>query len=344
MNTEITIFLATAEDAGQRVDKWLAGLSELSRNRLQALMAEGAVLLDDTEVRNPSQKVVEGAFYSVKVPPPRDPIPKAEDIPLKIVHEDEDLLIVDKPAGMTVHPAPGSETGTLVNALLHHARDSLSGIGGVARPGIVHRIDKDTSGLLVVAKNDKTHQHLSRQFAKHTVDRTYACFVRSQPRNRDGRLISRLARSPQNRKKQAVVKGTWGDMSTSEFGRHAITNYETITGYGQLPKAAVGIPLASKVYCRLETGRTHQIRVHLAHLGCPLLGDPLYGKQRAFKTTKNPQEIKLNQFLETFKRQALHAMNLGFIHPGSGEFMKFESELPEDLAELESRLVSLGSR
>lgn len=341
MENNLSTFQAQQEDNGERVDRWLATVSDLSRSRIQALMAEGEVLMNDEVFKNPAQKVLIGAVYSIRKPPPKDPNPKAEPIPLSIVHEDSDLIIVDKPAGMTVHPAPGSETGTLVNALLHHAKDTLSGIGGVARPGIVHRIDKDTSGLLVVAKNDKTHQHLSRQFAKHSVERLYVCFVRSHPAERSGRLESRLARSPKNRKKQSVVRGTWGNIEASETGRHAITNYELIKGYGQMPKSAVGTPLASKVHCRLETGRTHQIRVHLAHLGCALLGDPLYGKQKAFKTTKNPQEIALNAFMSGFNRQALHAKSLGFIHPGTNEFLRYESELPDDLAELESLLLSL---
>ncbi len=332
---------ATADDHGKRLDKWLANTTELSRSRIQTLMASGAVKILGYSIKNPSQKVLEGQTVSISVPPPLDPVPRAEDIPLDIFFEDDDLLIVNKPAGMTVHPAPGWPSGTLVNALIHHAKDSLSGIGGVARPGIVHRIDKDTSGLLVVAKNDKAHQHLSAQFAKHSVHREYICFVRGQPREKEGRVESRLARSPQNRKKQAVVKGTWGNIDASEHGRHAITNYKVTKGFGQKPKAALGTPLASMIECRLETGRTHQIRVHMAHLSCPLLGDPLYGKGRAFMTSKNPQEIHLNEFMSGFNRQALHARSLGFVHPISGEYLEFNSNLPADLLALQKCLLDL---
>ena len=211
------------------------------------------------------------------------------------------------------------------------------------RPGIVHRIDKDTSGLLVVAKTDKAHQYLSTQFAAHDVDRTYICFVRGFPKPKTGRIESRLARSPHDRKKQSVVRGTWGDMYASETGRHAVTNYNFIEGYGQLPKASVGTPQFSKVECRLETGRTHQIRVHMAHLGCPLVGDPLYGKHRAFNTAKNPGEITLRDALKDFKRQALHAKSLGFKHPATKETLFFESELPEDIQILENALLGLNA-
>lgn len=341
--TENILELKTSDDdAGLRLDKWLATATELSRSRIQTLLANGDILMDGVPITNTSQKVQAGQNFSVRIPPPRDAIPKPQNIPLDIYFEDDDLLVVNKPAGMTVHPAPGWPSDTLVNALLYHAKGTLSGIGGVARPGIVHRIDKDTSGLLVVAKNDKTHQHLSAQFAKHSVHRVYVCFVRGHPREKEGRIESRLARSPQNRKKQAVVKGTWGNMEASEHGRHAITNYVSVQGYGQKPKAAIGTPLVSSVECRLETGRTHQIRVHMAHLGCPLLGDPLYGKGRAFITSKNAQEIRLNTFLSQFKRQALHAKSLGFIHPSRREYIEFSCELPVDLKELETCLLDLG--
>ena len=341
MSQDLNIFLAEAADAGQRLDKWLASVCDLSRSRIQSLIHQGAVSCDGNITDNPSAKVIADKSYIIDIPPPEDPIPQAENIPLDIYFEDEHLIVVFKPAGMTVHPAPGSSNGTLVNALLYHAKDTLSGIGGVLRPGIVHRIDKDTSGLLVVAKNDKTHTHLSNQFAKHSVHRLYECYVRNQPKPKEGRLESRLARSPHNRQKQAVVRGTWGDITKSEHGRHAVTNYRFLEGFGVQPKAAVGTSLVSKVECRLETGRTHQIRVHMAHLGCPLLGDPLYGRQKAFQTSKNPSEIKLNEFLQTFKRQALHARSLGFIHPVHREYLEFSSELPNDLMTLQSLLEEL---
>ncbi len=332
---------ADYNDQGLRMDKWLAGNTELSRSRIKALIEKGDVNVNGIPVTDPATKVLHGMRYVIKVPPPAAATPEAQDIPLHIVYEDQHLIVVNKPAGMTVHPAPGAPDQTLVNALLFHAKDSLSGIGGVMRPGIVHRIDKNTSGLLVVAKNDKTHQHLSKQFAKHSVERTYHCFVRGGPNPREGRIESRLARSPNNRKKQAVVRGTWDNMEASETGRHAITNYRFLKGYGQMPKASLGTPQFSKIECKLETGRTHQIRVHMAHQGAPLIGDPLYGKQKAFKTSKSDGEIALQTFLSNFNRQALHAYSIGFIHPDSKEFMAFEAAFPEDLAALSDLLEEL---
>lgn len=341
MSQDLNTYMADETKAGQRLDKWLATVCDLSRSRIQALIHEGAVTREGTVVKSTSAKVIALQAYTIVIPPLRDPEPAAEDIPLQIVFEDEHLIVINKPAGMTVHPAPGSPEGTLVNALLHHAMDSLSGIGGVLRPGIVHRIDKDTSGLLVVAKHDKVHIHLSNQFAKHSVKRRYDCFVRGMPKHKEARLESRLARSPNNRKKQSVVKGTWGDSTTSEVGRHAVTNYRFVEGYGKMPKAAIGMPLAAKIECTLETGRTHQIRVHMAHMGCPLLGDPVYGRQKAFQTSKNSAEIQLYDFLKSFRRQALHAATLGFVHPITKEYHEFESELPPDLMTLQNLLQEL---
>lgn len=343
MENEEQFFRPEDGDIGKRVDKWLSEHSELSRTRIRALIETGSLRVDGQVMDNPSGKVIRDRDYIITIPPPVESIPKGEDIPLQIAFEDSDLIVVHKPAGMTVHPAPGAPSGTLVNALLYHAKDSLSGIGGVLRPGIVHRIDKDTSGLLVVAKNDKAHQFLSRQFAKHTVERTYICFVRSMPKPKEGRIESRIARSPSNRKKQSVVKNTWNDMEYSEIGRHAITNYKYINGYGIMPKASVGTPRFSKIQCKLETGRTHQIRVHLAHAGCPLIGDPLYGKHRGFKNTKDEGELAVQSFLKTFKRQALHAKSLGFVHPTSRELVSFDTELPPDIAQLETLLEQLNS-
>lgn len=326
---------------GDRLDKWLALETGLSRSRIQALIQQGHVSLAAQNVQNPAAKIKTDQSYSVIVPPPVDDTPQPENIPLEIAYEDDHLIVVNKPARMTVHPAPGSPSGTLVNALLHHCADSLSGIGGVLRPGIVHRIDKDTSGLLVVAKSDKAHHHLSRQFAKHSVERTYVSFVRGAPKPREGRIESRIARSPHDRKKQAVVKGTLGDMEASDHGRHAVTNYAQIKGYGQQPKASLGTPLISRVECRLETGRTHQIRVHMAHIGCPLLGDPLYGRQRAFKTANSEAETALRDAVSALGRQALHAQSLGFIHPVSKDMMRFSADLPSDMAALEAVLEAL---
>jgi len=332
---------ATIDEAGIRVDKWLASWTDLSRARLRVLIESGQVRANGDIIGSVTAKTRPDVEYAVFVPPPVDDTPKPENIPLDIVFEDDQLIVVNKAAGMTVHPAPGSRSATLVNALLHHCKDSLSGIGGVMRPGIVHRIDKDTSGLLVIAKTDIAHRFLSKQFAKHTVERVYICLTRSAPKPREGRIESRLARSEANRKKQAVVRGTLGQINASDHGRHAVTNYRFIKGYGQQPGAALGAPQISRIECRLETGRTHQIRVHLAHIGCPLLGDPLYGKQRAFLTTKNPGELAVREAMTNFKRQALHAASLGFKHPTTKEILSFVSPLPKDMEHLVSVLKKM---
>lgn len=334
--------IANEPDMGERLDKWLAGWAELSRARVLALIASGDVRAEGKIVTKPSIKIQPGIEYAIFIPPPVDDTPVAENIPLDILYEDKWVIVVNKPAGMTVHPAPGSRTGTLVHALLYHCKDTLSGIGGVMRPGIVHRIDKDTSGVMVVAKNDHAHRYLSKQFAKHTIERLYVCFARSGPKPREGTIESRLARSQHDRKKIAVVRGTVGDIYASEHGRHAVTHYKQVKGYGQQPHAALGSPQVSRIECRLETGRTHQIRVHLAHIGCPLLGDQLYGKQRAFLTTKNPNELAVRQALSTFKRQALHAARLGFIHPETKEEIIFNSDLPEDMKAIETTFIGLN--
>ena len=341
------------EDSTLRLDRWLANWTGLSRTRVKALMEEGALKVDGEVELRIRAKILEEAEYVLSVPPAESDHPDPEDIPLTIVYEDEHLLVVHKPAGMTVHPAVGNRTGTLVNALLYHCRtddgqSTLSGIGGVLRPGIVHRIDKDTSGLLVVAKSDRAHQGLSKQFAKHTVERTYICVVRSGPKPREGQIETRISRSKHDRKKMGVVKERsnadlfrYGELPESEAGKIAITNYKLLKGYGQQPNAAVGTPMASKVQCNLETGRTHQIRVHMGHIGCPLLGDPLYGKQRAFKGFKADPDARARSTLTDFKRQALHAKTLGFKHPISKEFMEFNSEMPDDMQRLETFLGGL---
>ena len=333
--------IAEADNSGQRMDKWLSSVTKLSRARMRNLIETEQVRADSEIITNPSAKVKSGVEYAVYIPPPVDDTPKPENIPLDIRFEDEHIIVLHKPQGMTVHPAPGSRTGTLVHALLYHCADSLSGIGGVMRPGIVHRLDKDTSGIMIVAKSDLAHRHLSKQFEKHTIHRRYICFARGAPKPRAGRIESRIARSQHDRKKMAVVRGTLGNIDASEHGRHAVTNYKLLKGYGQRPNAAVGTPLISKIECRLETGRTHQIRVHIANAGCPLLGDPLYGKQRAFKTAKSDAEIALQEALAGLKRQALHAAELGFIHPITKEEMLFKSEFPADLARLEAALDAL---
>ena len=314
------------ESAGARIDKVLADLMpEMSRARLQALIAEGRVSLDDVTLTDASGKARPGD-YRIEVPPPTAAEPAAEAIPLTVLYEDQHLIVVDKPPGMAVHPAPGSESGTLVNALLHHAGASLSGIGGVARPGIVHRIDKDTSGIVVVAKTDAAHHGLSALFAAHDIERTYIALTRGAPQSKFGGLAKgtiegAIARSTSDRKKMALVRSG---------GRHAVTHYVTERIFGPAEK-----PLAARVSCTLETGRTHQIRVHLASQGAPCLGDPTYGHG-----TPAPS-VRAAIAAAGLKRQALHAAVLGFRHPITGETMRFESPLPPDMAALERGLVNL---
>ncbi|TNE61936.1 MAG: RluA family pseudouridine synthase [Alphaproteobacteria bacterium] len=316
---EITI---TAPMAGERLDKILAdALPDLSRSRLKALIKDGEVSLsvagNPGTIKSPSQAVKPGECYTVNIPMPEEPDPQPEDIPLDVVFEDEHLIVVNKPAGMVVHPAPGSPTGTLVNALLHHCGDSLSGIGGVKRPGIVHRIDKETSGLLVMAKHDKAHNGLAVQFADHTIERRYSAVCKGHPVPPAGRIERDIARHPVDRKRMAV---------TDRGGKWAATHYVTEAHF-----QAGGAALASLIECRLETGRTHQVRVHMAHIGHPLVGDPVYGR-----SMKLPNSLQgpARAALQAFNRQALHARVLGFIHPISGETLKFESELPYDMAGL----------
>ena len=299
--------------AGWRLDRALAAtVTTLSRERLKALISAGAVTLDGVQRRDPALKVRGGEACAVAVPAPRPTHTQAQDIPLVILFEDAHLLIVDKPAGLVVHPAAGNLDGTLVNALLHHCAGRLSGIGGVARPGIVHRIDKDTSGLLVVAKTDPAHEGLSRQFARHSVERRYSAVVNGVPAPPAGRIEGALARSAANRQKMAIV--------ADGRGKHAVTHYRTLA-------ALTG---AAHVECRLETGRTHQVRVHMASIGHPLLGDPAYGG----KATRHRNLLdELG-----FHRQALHARTLGFLHPVSQEKLCFESPLPPDIQQLISLL------
>ena len=301
---------ATAD--GWRLDRALAdAVPTLSRERLKVLIATGQVSSGGLPMRDPARKASAGDCFAVAVPAPAPAHNAAQDIPLVVVFEDEHLIVVDKPAGLVVHPAAGNLDGTLVNALLHHCRGQLSGIGGVARPGIVHRIDKDTSGLMVAAKTDRAHEGLARQFAAHTVDRRYEAIVSGVPRPASGTVDAPLARSPHNRKKVAVVAG----------GKRAVTHFRT----KQVLRGA------ALVECRLETGRTHQVRVHMASLGHPLLGDPVYGSARAgYRAT-----------LETlgFRRQALHAARLGFIHPVMGAALAWESTMPADMQELFSHLL-----
>jgi 23S rRNA pseudouridine1911/1915/1917 synthase len=304
----IDVCLAPAH-AGWRLDRALAdAVPTLSRERLKALIRSGAVEAGGKAVRDPAIKVRGDEEMRVAVPEPTFAHNEAQDIPLTVVFEDEHLLVVDKPAGLVVHPAAGNLDGTLVNALLHHCRGSLSGIGGVARPGIVHRIDKDTSGLLVVAKTDVAHEGLAKQFAAHSIDRRYLAIVNGVPKLSQGTVDAPLARSAANRKKIAIVEGS--------RGKRAVTHWKRLN---VLKDAAL-------VECRLETGRTHQVRVHMASIGHPLVGDPVYG--RTGRT-----HGKLLKELQ-FHRQALHAAELGFIHPVTKNRLSFSSPMPPDMQEL----------
>ncbi|HEY8004481.1 MAG TPA: RluA family pseudouridine synthase [Phenylobacterium sp.] len=317
----VRIAAVTAGEAGGRIDKVLADLlPEMSRARIQALIAQGRVSRDGAPVVDASSKATPGD-YRVEIPPPVAAEPQAEAIPLAVIFEDADLIVVDKPAGMAVHPAPGSESGTLVNALLHHCGSSLSGIGGVARPGIVHRIDKDTSGIVVVAKTEAAHQGLSALFAAHDIERIYIALTRGAPRAPKGTIEGAIGRSTSDRKKMALVRSG---------GRAAITHYAVERMFGPAEK-----PLAARLACTLETGRTHQIRVHLASQGTPCLGDPTYGS--------GPPAEKVRAAIAQagLTRQALHAAVLGFRHPVTGQPMRFESPLPPDMSALQALLEAL---
>ncbi|GAB4572919.1 MAG: RluA family pseudouridine synthase [Rhodothalassiaceae bacterium] len=323
--TEILTLGPAGDEAPDRLDRWLASrIESLSRSRLKALVEAGAAQINGATIRDAAAPVKPGDRVLITLPDPTPAHPEPEAMPLAVVHEDVHLIVIDKPAGLVVHPAPGAEDGTLVNALLHHCGDSLSGIGGVRRPGIVHRIDKDTSGLLVVAKSDVAHRGLAEQFAAHSVERRYIAFVRGHPARDRGRVEGNIGRHPTNRKKMAIRE---------KGGKPAITHYLVTAHYA----TRQGAPLAARVACRLETGRTHQVRVHMAHVGHALIGDPLYG--RAFEPPRSLSET-CRRLLRTFPRQALHAATLGFVHPVTGQFLKFESPLPYDLRELEAALAN----
>ncbi len=308
--------------ASQRLDKALAAVAPtISRARLQQLMDRGRVQRDGVAMRDPAAKAIAGR-YEIHLPPPAPATPEPQDIPLVVLYEDDDLIVIDKPAGMAAHPAPGNPDRTLVNALLHHCRGGLSGIGGVARPGIVHRLDKETSGVMVAAKTDQAHAGLSALFATHDIERVYIALTRGAPRAPKGVIETRIGRSPHDRKKMAVLK---------TGGRIAVTEYQVERRFGPLDR-----PLAARIACRLRTGRTHQIRVHLAAQGAPCLGDPVYGS--------GPPAPAVRAAVEEsgLDRQALHAAVLGFIHPVTGQALRFESPLPDDMARLQELLSALG--
>jgi 23S rRNA pseudouridine1911/1915/1917 synthase len=320
------------EHGGERLDRFLAAAASeqnVSRTRVKSLIEAGHVSIDGATVKDPSQLLRAGQTAGLRLPPPANPAPSGENIPLQIVFEDEHLLVIDKPAGLVVHPAGGHETGTLVNALIAHCGASLSGIGGVKRPGIVHRLDKDTSGLLVVAKTDAAHHGLAKLFADHgktlPLTREYLAFVWGTPARPSGTIDASLGRHATGRQKIAVVP--------EGRGRRAVTHWRLIESFAGE---------ASLVSCRLETGRTHQIRVHMAHMGHSVLGDPLYAAGFKSKAARLPSEAQAN--LDALSRQALHAAVLGFPHPVTDVPMRFESPLPQALQRLRDALARQDRR
>jgi 23S rRNA pseudouridine1911/1915/1917 synthase len=312
---------AQDEHAGRRLDWFLAAsVPDLSRSRLQALLAGGAVSRGDQMIRDGNTRVKPGQIYEIAVPEPVPAIPRAQAIPLVVVHEDSDLIVIDKPAGLVVHPAVGNPDGTLVNALIAHCGASLAGVGGVARPGIVHRLDKNTSGLLVAAKNDRAMASLARQFAARTIERAYHAATWGAPRAGEGVIEGDIGRNPFDRKRMAIVRNQ---------GKPARTRYRMLERYGNEAR-----PFASLIECRLETGRTHQIRVHLAHFGHPLIGDSVYGRARRPPRAKTEAETRAQLAAAEFPRQALHAWLLGFQHPSTHNHMRFEAPWPKDFTNL----------
>ncbi|HET6620996.1 MAG TPA: RluA family pseudouridine synthase [Dongiaceae bacterium] len=315
-------------EAGERLDRCLAAAHpSLSRSRIKVLIEQGNLRITeagggaDETLDDASYRVKPGQLLALTVPPPEEAVPRAQAIALRVIYEDRDLIVIDKPAGMVVHPAPGNPDGTLVNALIAHCGDSLSGIGGVRRPGIVHRIDKNTSGLIVAAKNDDAHKGLSEAFAAHAVEREYRCFVWGLPSPKSGTIEGNIGRHGIDRKRMAIVKSG---------GKHAVTHYQATKVFG------LG---AAELACQLETGRTHQIRVHLAAIGHPLIGDPVYGRVTPARRKALPPAA--GAAAAAFPRQALHAAILGFAHPRTGKRLHWNSPLPSDLAEL---AVALSGR
>ncbi len=321
------VFDVNVAGAGERLDRFLSQAAaarriSLSRTRLKALIEAGEIKVDGRIARDPSTRLIEGARIAFEAPPPEESTLAGEDLPLAVVYEDEHLIVIDKPAGLVVHPAPGHSAGTLVNALIRHCGASLSGVGGVKRPGIVHRLDKDTSGLLVAAKTDAAHRGLAELFADHgrtgSLEREYLALVWGGFEARTGKVAAAIGRHPRHREKMAVAD--------EARGRHALTHWRLVEALGP----------ASLVACRLETGRTHQIRVHMASIGHPLLGDSVYGAGFKTKTARLSEGAKAT--LADLGRQALHASLLGFEHPITGERLRFESPPPQDLSRLNKAL------
>ncbi len=312
-------FTVGETDQGERLDRWLARVSTLSRTQSKRLIEAGAVVLDGIAVIDPAAKVRPGQGYALTLPEPAADRPAAQPMALIIPYEDDDLLVVDKPAGLVVHPAPGNPDHTLVNALIAHCGEGLRGIGGVKRPGIVHRLDKDTSGLMVVAKTDLAHRKLSEDFAARRIERAYTAIVWGVP-PAAGEIEGAIGRSPRDRKKMALVAG----------GKPAITRFRRVASFGTV---------AARLECRLATGRTHQIRVHLSSSGHPLIGDPTYGRSRQAALSAMPPDTA--GFVARFPRQALHAFLLGFAHLADGRPLRFTSALPDDLQELLRHLAAV---
>jgi 23S rRNA pseudouridine1911/1915/1917 synthase len=318
--------------AGMRLDRFLSeALPQLSRTRVQALIKDGQVASGGATIKDAKYRVKPGDRFALAVPAAAEAAPRPEVIPLDVVYEDDALIVIDKPAGLVVHPGAGQPAGTLVNALIAHCGKSLSGIGGVARPGIVHRLDKETSGLMVVAKTDQAHRALAKQFADHgrtgDLERGYLALVWGAPQKPQGRIDAPIGRHPTSRTRMAVL--------TEKKGRRAVTHWRVVETYGGDKEC----PIASLIQCRLETGRTHQVRVHLTHIGHPLLGDSLYGGGFKSKVKKLPQAAQTK--FAALKRQALHAERLAFLHPATETLLEFNSPLPSDLAEIADTLAEL---
>jgi 23S rRNA pseudouridine1911/1915/1917 synthase len=320
---------AMPDAAGRRLDQWLAEqlAPALSRSRIKGLIEAGAVSINGAAAAEAKLKLRAGDRITLTLPEPQPAEPEPENIPLNILFEDRDVIVINKPAGLVVHPGNGNWTGTLVNALIHHCADSLSGIGGVKRPGIVHRLDKDTTGVMVVAKNDQAHRTLAEAFADHGrtggLERAYLALVWGAPERVSGTIDAPLGRSHKDRTRQAVVDESRDD------ARHAVTHYEVLERFGREKN---GDAIASLIECRLETGRTHQIRVHMAHIGHPLIGDTEYGAAYKTKVNRLPNALKAD--VEALARQALHAGLLAFEHPQTGKMMRFEAHLPKDMHDL----------
>ncbi|MGB0057042.1 MAG: RluA family pseudouridine synthase [Methyloceanibacter sp.] len=333
ISTERLTAEADESHSGLRLDRFLSDrLPGLSRTRLQALIRQGHVALGRATIEDVKYPVKPGDRFEIKVPPAVSAKPQGQNIPLNVVYEDDSIVVVDKPAGLVVHPGAGNIDRTLVNALIAHCGSSLSGIGGVARPGIVHRLDKDTSGLLVVAKTDQAHRALSEQFADHgregALERGYLALVWGAPPRPHGTINAPIGRHKTSRTKMAVV------VPVTRGGREAVTHYQVLAIFGRGPE-----PIASLLDCRLETGRTHQVRVHLASIGTPLIGDPVYGTGFKSKLRKLPEPVQGK--LASFNRQALHAATLTFEHPVTGTLLEFNSALPEDFAMIAEALKEL---